>query len=387
MAVFCAEEHLDKIKFFECILMILSGRKKLFSGFGPISCPRLFSISVEQGVTAFVWDEIRQANSDKDVLDNLCIDRQLKLRWAINVEHIEQKYAKQKATIAAMAHFFASHGIRMMILKGYGLSLNYPIPKHRQCGDVDIWLFCVEIDASGKSHIVNVQTRADDLLRNELNIKIDEDEHHHTVFYFNGVMVENHYDFLNVHAHISNRIIEKRLQSIVSDGMECVTVDGETVYLPSADFNAVFLLRHMAAHFAAERIGLRHLLDWKYFVEKNYGKIDWSSLIQFSEEMNMRKFLDCVNGICIDYLGMSDQLLPSFELDVDLEKRVLAEIFSPEFTDKKPCNVGLLRSLSYKFRRWWANRWKHRIVYREGLVVTFFVQLCSHLMKPKSLKL
>ena len=349
-------------------------------------CIDVYSIASEQGVLAVVWDAILHDESGK-VRSAFLSDRSLKLQWAINVEHIEQKYARQKAAIAAMAHFFASHGIRMMILKGYGLSLNYPIPEHRPCGDIDIWLFGVEIDPAGKSHIVNVQTKADDLLRNKLKIKIDEDEHHHTVFYFDGVMVENHYDFLNVHAHASNRVIEKRLQSLVRAGMESVMVDGETVYLPSADFDALFLLRHTAAHFAAENIGLRHLLDWKYFVERNSASVDWVSLETFAKELNMHKFLHCLNGICIDYLGMSNDLLPLFKRDVDLEKRVLAEIFEPEFSEAKPQNAGILRSLSYKFRRWWANRWKHRIVYREGLVSTFFVQLRSHLMKPKSLKL
>lgn len=369
-----------------CILSLLSNDKFPLVDLHIASLDGLYFCASEQGVLAVVWDSISHYESDK-VRSVFLSDRSLKIRWAINVEHIEQKYAKQKAAIVAMAHFFASHGIRMMILKGYGLSLNYPIPEHRPCGDIDIWLFGVETDPAGKSHIVNVQTKADDLLRNELKIKIDEDEHHHTVFYFDGVMVENHYDFLNIHAHASNRVIEKRLQSLVREEMESVTVDGETVYLPSADFNALFLLRHAAAHFAAENIGLRHLLDWEYFVERNSASVDWVSLETFAKELNMHKFLHCLNGICIDYLGMSDGLLPSFERDVNLEKRVLAEIFAPEFSETKPQNAGILRSLSYKFRRWWANRWKHRIVYSEGLVSTFFVQLRSHLMKPKSLKL
>lgn len=369
-----------------CILSLLSNDKFPLVDLHIASLDGLYFCASEQGVLAVVWDSISHYESDK-VRSVFLSDRSLKIRWAINVEHIEQKYAKQKAAIVAMAHFFASHGIRMMILKGYGLSLNYPIPEHRPCGDIDIWLFGVETDPAGKSHIVNVQTKADDLLRNELKIKIDEDEHHHTVFYFDGVMVENHYDFLNIHAHASNRVIEKRLQSLVRGRMESIVVDGETVYLPSADFNALFLLRHAAAHFAAENIGLRHLLDWKYFVERNSASVDWVSLETFAKELNMHKFLHCLNGICIDYLGMSNDLLPLFKRDVDLEKRVLAEIFEPEFSEAKPQNAGILRSLSYKFRRWWANRWKHRIVYREGLVSTFFVQLRSHLMKPKSLKL
>ena len=200
-------------------------------------------------------------------------------------------------------------------------------------------------------------------------------------------MVENHYDFLNVHAHVSSRIIERRLQALARERMECVVVDGEKVYLPSADFNALFILRHTASHFAAEKIGLRHLLDWKYFVEKNASDIDWDALERFAKEMNMHRFLYCMNAICVDYLGLPSNLLPPFERDNDLEQRVLNEIFCPEFSESKPFSASLFQSLSYKLRRWWANRWKHRIAYREGLVSTFCVQVWSHLMKPKTLRL
>lgn len=100
----------------------------------------------------------------------------------------------------------------------------------------------------------------------------------------------------------------------------------------------------------------------------------------------MHRFLYCIDDICIVYFGMSRAPVPPFVRDTDLEKRVLAEIFFPKFAEEKPRNVGLLRSLSYKFRGWWPSRWKHRGVYREGLVSTFFVQLISHLMKPKSLR-
>lgn len=347
---------------------------------------QILSLSVSQGVTAILWDVMSNIYADKRLMMTR-LDRSLKIRWAINVDQIEQTYLKQKKAIAALSHFFTEHGICMMVLKGYGLSLNYPVPEHRPCGDIDIWLFGIEVDdATGKSYIKNVQAQADELLRKKLNISIDEDKHHHTVFYFGGVMVENHYDFLNVHAHVSNRVIERRLQALARERMECVVVDGEKVYLPSADFNALFILRHTASHFAAEKIGLRHLLDWKYFVEKNASDIDWGALERFAKEMNMHRFMYCMNAICIDYLGLPSDLLPPFERDKDLEQRVLNEIFCPEFSEPKPYCASLFQSLSYKLRRWWVNRWKHRIVYREGLVSTFFVQVWSHLMKPKTLR-
>lgn len=100
----------------------------------------------------------------------------------------------------------------------------------------------------------------------------------------------------------------------------------------------------------------------------------------------MHRFLHCINGICIDYRGMLRASVPMFERYTDFEKRVLAEIFSPKFAEENIRNVGLLRSLNYKFRGWWANRWKHCIIYCEGLASTFFVQLDSHLVAPKSLR-
>ena len=132
---------------------------------------------------------------------------------------------------------------------------------------------------------------------------------------------------------------------------------------------------------------MRHLLDWKYFIEKHTQEIDWDTLKQIAEQTNMRRFLDCTNAICIDKLGLPAECVPPFERESKLEERVWCEILQPEFSEPQPKGAGYLRSWSYMFRRWWANRWKHRIVYNEGLAKTFFVQVWSHLLKPKSLKL
>jgi hypothetical protein len=204
-------------------------------------------------------------------------------------------------------------------------------------------------------------------------------------------MVENHYDFLNIHAHLSNRIIEHRMQQLIAQPMEQIIIEeGDNkalAYLPSPDFHALFMLRHSASHFAAERIVIRHLLDWRYFVEKYTAKIDWKELHKIAEQMNMHRFLNCMNAICIDKLGLPSNAVPEFERDKVLETRVWNEILHPEIAQEKPKHAGYLKSWSYMFRRWWANRWKHRIVYNEGLASTFIVQVWSHLLKPKSLKM
>ena len=346
-----------------------------------------YTPSARQGIAALVWDYLQCAIADGEISDELQLSKAQKIQFALATEQIERKYAQQKAVIVKLSRFFAEHGIKMMIIKGYGLSLNYPVPNHRTCSDIDIWLFEEHRCADGAIKRFSVQQRADELLREYFNIEIDEDKHHHTVFYLDGIMVENHYDFLNIHAHRSNRIIEQRLQQLVQLDMEVVDVDGVNVYIPSPNFHALFMLRHSAAHFAAERIVIRHLLDWRYFVEKYAMKIDWNGLQSIAVRLNMHRFLNSMNAICIDKLGMDRGCVPMFERDAILEERVWREILQPEFDDAKPHNAGYLASWSYMLRRWWANSWKHRIVYREGLVTTFLVQVWSHLLKPKSLKL
>ena len=347
----------------------------------------LYLISTTQNVAAITWDYIQQAIVDGELSAENQPAKALRLQWALSTEQIENKYALQRSVIVKLARLFAPHNIKMMILKGYGLSLNYPVPNHRPCSDVDIWLFEERKTPNGYTNRVGVQQKADCLLREHFGVDIDEDKHHHTVFYVDGVMVENHYDFLNIHAHLSNCIIEQRLQQLTQQPMEQILVDDTAIYLPSPDFHALFMLRHSASHFAAERIVMRHLLDWRYFIEKYTAHIDWPALRKIATQTNMHKFLDCINAICIDRLGLSNHCVPEFERDKQLEERVWNEILHPEFAQPQPKNAGYIKSWNFMFRRWWANRWKHRIVYNESLAKTFFVQVWSHLLKPKSLKI
>ena len=347
----------------------------------------LHSLSVRHNVAAIAWDNIQQAIDESRILPEYQPSKALKIQWAMATEKVEQKYARQMRVIERLAAFLAEHNIKMMILKGYGLSLNYPTPNHRPCSDVDVWLFEERETDDGRVEKVGVQQKADALLREHFNIEIDEDKHHHTVFYIDGVMIENHYDFMNIHAHLSNRIIEARLRQLVLQPMRVASAGEATVYIPSADFHALFLLRHSAAHFAAERIVIRHLLDWRYLIEKEHSNIDWPALRHIAQETNMHQFLDCLNAICIDHIALQSDFIPLFERNHRLETRVWNEILQPEFSAAKPKNAGYIRSWSYMIRRWWANRWKHRIVYQESLAKTFIVQVWSHLLKPKSLKL
>lgn len=344
--------------------------KVLFSA--PIEWDDVLRHAAAQGVMAIVWDGLMELQHQGVIDSNIGPTREQRLRWAYNVEQIEKRYRKQVAALTHLSRILATHNIRVAPLKGYGLSLCYPIPEHRACSDIDIWLF-------------GEQRRADEILRNEHNITIDEDEHHHTVFYINGVMVENHYDFLNIHAHHSSRDIEEHLKRLSTEGAEAITIDDATIYLPSANCHALFLLRHAASHFAAAEIVLRHVIDWGLFVKRYHAAIDWSWLRRVCREQKMEQFFDAMNAMASDICDIELSLMPDTTRRATLEQRIINDILRPEFSEKRP-EKGLIRIICFKLRRWWANRWKHRLVYRDGLIHSFITQSWSHILKPKGIK-
>lgn len=335
-----------------------------------IDWQKVIDLAGEQGVVAIAWDGYSRLYEAGMVTVDM--DKQVKKQCIARViQAHEWKYAKYRSTIAHLASFYAKHGVKMMVLKGYGLSLNYPVPAHRPCGDVDIWNY-------------GEYKRADQLLHDELGVKIDNSHHHHTVFHFEGQMFENHYDFVNVHAHPSSKVVEARLKELAFLGDEEIDAEGQPVFIPSPDFNALFLLRHTSAHFAAEKMSLRQILDWGTFVQKYHDRIDWKGLESFVDSVGMTPFYQVLNGICVNYLGFAADIFPNGRSA--METRVVEDIFSPEFTDVNP-KGRFLGSLWWRYRRWKHNDWKHRLVYPESMLRTFLVQLKAHLMKPASLKM
>lgn len=300
------------------------------------------------------------------------VDKQRRMQLIGQIVACERLYKKHETAMAELARIYSANGIRMMVLKGYGLSLDWPVPSHRPVGDLDIYNF---------GH----WKEADDVVARECSVKVDDGHEHHTVFSFRGVAVENHYDFINTKAHRDAPRIEARLKQLAEKGCREIDVQGSKIYLPSADFNAIFLMRHMGQHFAGEHMNLRQVLDWGFFVRAHSKEVDWTSTITFLKEIGLYTFFNQINTICVDYLGFSEASFPVINRNDNLETRILADILHPEFAEEKP-SEGLLPILMFKLRRWWHNRWKHPLVYKEWLLPMFLTLLWSHLRRIKTIK-
>jgi len=367
---------------------------------------KLKALADKQGLTAVVMDGLISAH-DNGLIDMSAAPPMLWLEWLGDVLlGYEKDFQQYEHAIGSLAGFYNQHGFKMMVLKGYACSLDWPKPNHRPCGDIDIWMF-------------GQQKEADEVLASSIKIqdpsfKIDNSHHHHTAFLWQDFAVENHYDFFNVYARESNKEMEVIFKELGNfkvesseflkgqasklerrvDGQlkECsdagckiqpVKVRGEVVYLPSADLHALFLMRHMMAHFVGSKINLRQVLDWAFFAKKHTQDIDWQWLVGVLERFHMKDFFDCINVICVDDLGFDKEIFPCVEHIPMVKERVLNDILSPEFSTPRPKN--LLPRLVFRYKRWQSNEWKQRLCFSESRWKLFWKGLWAKALKPASL--
>ena len=357
--------ELENNLFFELLQVALGNRDRLSKAPSAEEWEEIYAESERQAVTGILLHGIEKLSAEQRPA------KVFLLQWIGEVmQNYETRYANYEKAISSLARFYNQHGYKMMVLKGYACSLNWPNPNHRPCGDIDVWLF-------GR------QREADAALAREKGIKIDNSHHHHTVFFWGDFMVENHYDFVNVHTRKSSAELEKIFKSLGEDDSYSVEVLGEKVYMPSPNLHALFLAKHMASHFTGANITLRQVLDWAFFFEKHSSQIDRDWLIKMLKDFHLDEFMNCINAICVDELGFDAKIFPSVQFNPEIKSRVLNDIIQPEFEEASP--KQLIPRLIYKFRRWQGNAWKQRLCYNESRWSAFWTGVWAKMLKPASI--
>lgn len=342
----------------------------------------LKALAERQGLSAIVLDGIEK------LPDGQRPPKVFLLEWiGETLQGYEYRYELYCRAIAEMAAFYNSHDYKMMVLKGYACSLDWPKPEHRPCGDIDIWQFGKQKEADALIESLELKVNSLKSVDSEElkagSIKVDRTHHHHTVFYWRDFMVENHYDFINVHHHKSNAEVEQVLKELAQDDSHSVEVCGEKVYLPSANLHALFLLKHMMIHFAAEGVSLRQLLDWGFFMQAHHTEMDWPWYFEKLEQFGMTTMFNIFNAICVENLGFDAAVFHQVQFSPFLKDRVLKEILEPEYGEELP--KRLIPRLVFKYRRWKGSAWKHELCYKESMWSAFWSGVWNHLLKPSSI--
>lgn len=179
-----------------------------------------------------------------------------------------------------------------VILKGQGVAQNYPNPMLRCCGDIDLF-FTIENYERSKDVLKPLATKIEDKpFSKECLLTID------------GVDVELH----GAMTSGINKAADKHLQTILNnvlnegDTRRC-NILGKAVTLPSANFDAIYILTHTIRHLGSFGISLRQVIDWMMHLHANRDIIDRERLQYDLNKMHLQNLWNIFSIFAVEYLG------------------------------------------------------------------------------------
>ncbi|MCQ2273906.1 MAG: nucleotidyltransferase family protein [Bacteroidales bacterium] len=231
----------------------------------------------KQGILAWVYDGISKLPKEQQP------PRQQRINWALSAQEIWDRYHKQKEVLADMVRVCDENGMRMLLLKGIGLSELYPKPESRPSGDIDVFFY-------------DDFEKANDLLGRDGFVHWGK----HDEWQIGGIEIENHKNFINVDSKRQRKINQFLLDS-TRDSYP--TEFGFSLFPPEVNF--IFLMLHAMEHFeSAYPVSYKTILDLGMFLLKNQDVMDPRCLFVILKKFRLEKSFELLLQLSEYLLGI-----------------------------------------------------------------------------------
>jgi len=338
---------------------------RLLSDYSVSQWQQLFNAAARQGLLAIVWDALDKLQTGPAYVERTTWQgvaehqkmMELRIRWTLSVRHIVDVHRRQREALKELVGIFAESGMRVMVLKGLGLAQEYPLPEHRECGDLDIYL-------SGRKDSFE---KGNEVIR-KMRILLEYDGTKHSKFYYKGIPVENHKNFLNVTTTQVDKNLERELIRILQE-QKCGSLElgGVSADVPPPDFQMIFLTRHAITHFLASGLVLRHLYDLGIFYAAHAHEVDLMRIEEILKRESQYKLYRAFMDVLDIYLGMPEgqQVCQKTVAQARLAERVLEDIIVNPAGGKgkvKVENMWVPKRKVVGAVRLFRFRWKYKLV-------------------------
>ncbi len=328
----------------------------------------LFRLSARQGVKAVAFEAVSKLPA------SVPIPKQLKIQWFGAAVGVENEYAHRLQASAEFAERMEDSGLHTMVLKGLAVGTYYPIPAHREFGDLDCYLFKGELpDAQWGSGYELGNVAAENA-----GAKVERGHYKHSHVVYKRMQIENHQFFLPVRGKKDVKELERHLRSVALPATEEVKyVEGTRLIMPSADFNALFLTAHAMNHFLYETIRLRNMCDWALFLKAEQQHVNWKVFYQWCDKMHYTRFVNSLNYICHHYLGV--ELCSELKEDEYHAGLILNDMWEGDtlYNKKHSSKMHVRIGLAMNFIR---SSWKYSKIYQRNAFVSLTSQGISMLL-------
>ena len=329
----------------------------------------VFDIASDQGVTAIILDGYEaylSNNPQKTSPLSTPENKPLMLQAIGKLNMIEFGYLQHQESLMELSNILSKRDIPFIVMKGFACGQYYPIPKHRTCGDIDIY--------PGDKYNESIGAIKD------IGIAVDSHYYRHSTCMIKDVMIENHRILCDLRGpRKQTKALEAQLEdearkSILDE--KNVVIDGVKIVgarYPSANFNALFLPWHVSAHFEFENVTLRHLLDWALFLVNDGHKIDVEMFREAKRKYTYgySKISDILTNLSLRYLKMPDASIPLkiIEDAVNFDDSLADKVFDYMFVGQpRERDTNLWKFRWNNTKRIWQERWKYKEMYGMGAI-------------------
>jgi len=278
--------------------------------------------------------------------------RRVFVKWYAVAQKYKMRYQLRLQSMRELAEMFAEEGLEVMFFKGASLAQMYPNPEWRVFSDIDFYLYgkCAEGNRVMARH----------------GIESRPFYHHNTEATLHGILLENHYDFMDRLNHRSNLILDDGLKKLVGEegrSRRATFFDEEVenAFVMTPTMNAIFLMRHMAAHFASESIPLKMLYDWILFMKNYADEVDWERVCQLYNTTKMTKFVRIIQDLINTYFRVDVPKVPIKICDNENVSKVWDSIVFPPTSN--PHKKYTISYYVQETQTYIDNKWKHKIVF------------------------
>lgn len=217
--------------------------------------PSLFEMAEKQSLVGLCFSAIERLPKEQRPQKGLL------LKWYAITEQIRSRNDVLNERCRWLTQTYEGIGLDSCILKGQGIAALYPEPGRRQSGDIDVWTktrvvnFADDIDAGAREITKRLHALPEG--------RLGKAAYHHIDWTLKDVEVEVHYR----PQAFNNPFVNRRFQKWCN--AEWARREAhEGYYVPSADFNAVYLLAHLYHHLLFEGVGLRQVCDYAMFLQR-----------------------------------------------------------------------------------------------------------------------
>lgn len=304
----------------------------------------MYRLSVVHGVKAVVFDFVRQLPKSE------APDRALLMEWLSAATAVEQTMRRMQITAEEFAEEMEKREIPVVVLKGIAFAQYYPNPLFRECGDLDCYMM-------GKKE-------KGDLAALELGGMKEEAGYKHSHLIYKGLTIENHRFFTDFDNTPTGRLTEQVLGELIQE--EQTNLGNSKLRCPSANFNALFLLKHAQGHFIDEGIRMRHVLDWALFLKAKQKEVDWLRLLPMLETTHTAQFAGVMTAIAVRYLRIEVLNKGLLALASNAEQKMVDAVLADIMGEQPAIYVDGLWHKTKRILRRFRRMWKFRSLASES---------------------